>query len=217
MFTADAFVRWCKANEFEEERRRAEGRKAALELHGQRIRELAERRLTDTDWRAKLHGAQRSAAQGLKEFMPHPLSFTALFRQRPRDQRAQFKLAEHSERRARRRFPSLATRIAAARIPPCGADRGFSGRRSRGRGAVSALERLSRRQELLGKRLFALLGELLKILRRGIEFPIPRPCGILSRFAKGLRGTTYFSALAARGRRRRWPQGDFSDGFLSQR
>ena len=69
MFTADAFRALVQSYEFEEERRRAEGRKAALELHGQRIRELAERRLTDTDWRAKLHGAQRSAAQGLKEFM----------------------------------------------------------------------------------------------------------------------------------------------------
>ena len=69
MFTADAFRVLAQTHEFEEERRRAEGRKAALALRSQRMRELAERRLTDSDWRAKLHGAQRCAAQGLKEFM----------------------------------------------------------------------------------------------------------------------------------------------------
>jgi len=69
MFTADSFRALVESFQFEEERRRAEGRRAAMALHSQRMRELAERRLTDSEWRAKLNGAQRSAAQGLKEFM----------------------------------------------------------------------------------------------------------------------------------------------------
>lgn len=67
--TADYFRTLVKSHEMEEDRQRADRRCAALEASKQRIRQLTERSLKDSDWREILHKAQTSAAQGAKEFM----------------------------------------------------------------------------------------------------------------------------------------------------
>ncbi|MEF3365613.1 CBS domain-containing protein [Methylocystis sp. 9N] len=67
--TAEEFRKLVAAHERELEKEREDGRRAALELRDQRIRELAERRLVEGEWREMLRQARRSAAAGLTEHM----------------------------------------------------------------------------------------------------------------------------------------------------
>lgn len=67
--TAHDFRELAAAHERQLELERAELRRAASERRDQRIRELANQRLTDSQWREMLEHAQRSAAAGLSEHL----------------------------------------------------------------------------------------------------------------------------------------------------
>lgn len=67
--TATEFRELVAAHERQLELDREERQRAAVELRDQRIRELAKRRLTKSQWREMLHQARRSAAAGLTEYM----------------------------------------------------------------------------------------------------------------------------------------------------
>ena len=56
-------------HELEEDQRRTESRRVALEIRNRRIQQLAERSLSDRDWREMLENARKSAANGLTDFM----------------------------------------------------------------------------------------------------------------------------------------------------
>lgn len=65
--TVEEFRKLVEAHEYALEKERDAGRRAALELRDQRIRELAKRRLTESEWREMLRQARRSAESGSTE------------------------------------------------------------------------------------------------------------------------------------------------------
>jgi CBS domain-containing protein len=67
--TAQDFRALVKKHESEEQQRDAEGRRLAREIREQRVKKLAERRLSEGRWRELLESARQSAASGTKEFM----------------------------------------------------------------------------------------------------------------------------------------------------
>jgi Flp pilus assembly protein TadD len=67
--SADYFRALVESHELEEDRQRADDKRAALDARKQWIDELAERRLKDSNWRQILHDARTSAGQGATEFM----------------------------------------------------------------------------------------------------------------------------------------------------
>ena len=67
--TAHDFRALVQKHELEEDQRRAESRRVALEIRNRRIKEQAERSLSDRDWREMLENARKSAANGLTDFM----------------------------------------------------------------------------------------------------------------------------------------------------
>lgn len=67
--TADEFRNLVAANERRVEAEREEARRITHEMREQRIRELANRRLSETQWRAMLHDARQAAESGEKEYL----------------------------------------------------------------------------------------------------------------------------------------------------
>ena len=55
--------------QLEDDQRRAESRRVALEIRNRRMKQLAERSLSDRDWREMVENARKSAANGLTDFM----------------------------------------------------------------------------------------------------------------------------------------------------
>jgi hypothetical protein len=67
--TAAEFRGLVQAHEKRELAERSERRRSLLALRDQRVKELAQRRLSDSRWREMLSRARSAAAAGLKEYM----------------------------------------------------------------------------------------------------------------------------------------------------